>query len=250
MGVRPPQLGARDADRPASGWKPFGDAARRSRRAHPPRRAQRTATTRRCRRAPSEPRLAGPRGSTSSTGRHGPTSGGAGAKPGARPSSEVRNQRRLPSTGTRDRQRARGFRGMPSSGVRARAADDELVLARGDRDVVRERTSTRSGPRARRRRTRRTPSRVRRSGASLAVVAAIRRPEPVIFVVTAARRQRDARATRPARRRAGRRTSPGGTDADSQFMRRARRSTPSPRPTRCRAARRAAARRTACAGQA
>ena len=54
------------------------------------------------------------------TSRHGPTAGGPGAKPGARPSTIVRKKRRLPSATRRVRHRARGRRRARRRGARPR----------------------------------------------------------------------------------------------------------------------------------
>ena len=61
-----------------------------------------------------------PRRRSIETGRHGPTTGGPAEKPGARPRSDVRNQRRFPSSTSAVRQRARGRRDSARSGVRGR----------------------------------------------------------------------------------------------------------------------------------
>ena len=74
-----------------------------------------------------------PRRRSRVTGRHGPTAGGPGANPGARPSSVVRNQRRLPSATTAVRQRARGLRGSASRGARARQRIASSCDRPGDR---------------------------------------------------------------------------------------------------------------------
>ncbi len=83
---------------------------------------------------------------SSATGRHGPTTAGPGANPGARPSSIVRKKRRLPSATSRVRQRARGRRRDRQQRGQRPAADHELVVAAqpvADVDASGGRTSTR-----------------------------------------------------------------------------------------------------------
>ena len=73
-------------------------------------------------------RRRGRRRRSSQIGRHGPTAAGPGENAGIRPSSIVRNQRRLLSATSRVRQRARGRR-WPAELRRQRpAADRELVV--------------------------------------------------------------------------------------------------------------------------